>query len=132
MKTDRELLELAAKAYWGEEIGDICSIEWSEADQAIAYTHGENQDHNGRDCTFIWNPLADDGDTFRLEADMSFSVVVWADGVEVGEFVFKAGRFCSDPKRSSYVTFDECGGDRRAARRLAGVRAAAAIGESMP
>lgn len=116
MKTDRELLELAAKAA-GHKV-------WVRDRDCVIWHPNTEWTH--------WNPIKNDGDTFRLEADMSFSVVVWADGVEVGEFVFKAGRFCSDPKRSSYVTFDECGGDRRAARRLAGVRAAAAIGESMP
>lgn len=115
MKTDRELLELAAKAYWGEEIGDICSIEWSEADQAIAYTHGENQDHNGRDCTFIWNPLADDGEALRLAVKM--------DRESKADFLSRviALRCVLDFIDAPYTT-----------TRRAIVRAAAEIGESMP
>ena len=72
--TDKELLELAAKAYWSDEIGDVCDIEWSENDQAIVYTHGENQDHNGIDQTYLWNPLTDDGDAFRLAVKLRISV----------------------------------------------------------
>ena len=54
--TDRELLERAAKAYWADEIDDVCSIRWLEADQAVGYTHGDNQNHNGDDQEFVWNP----------------------------------------------------------------------------
>lgn len=43
--TDRELLEAAAKAYWGSEIDDTCSIRWLDKDECIGYTHGDNQDH---------------------------------------------------------------------------------------
>lgn len=64
--TDKELLTLAAKAYWGAEIDDVCSIRWLEVDQAIGYTHADNQDHNGRDVELLWNPLVDDGNAFRL------------------------------------------------------------------
>ena len=82
--TDRELLELAAKAYWGSEINDICSVEWSELDQSIAYTHAGNQDHNGNDCTYIWNPLADDGDAFRLAVKLKLFVDNSGEKTEVG------------------------------------------------
>lgn len=68
--TDRELLEAAAKAFWGKEIDDVCSVRWLEADQAIGYTHGDNQDHNGVDREFVWSPLTDDGDALRLAAKL--------------------------------------------------------------
>lgn len=68
--TDRELLELAAQAFWGSEIDDVCSIRWLEEDQAIGYTHGDNQDHNGVDCEFVWNPLENDGDALRLASKL--------------------------------------------------------------
>ena len=64
--TDKELLELAAKACWGSEIDDVCSIRWLEVDQCIGYTHADNQDHNGQDVELAWNPLLDDGDALRL------------------------------------------------------------------
>lgn len=64
--TDRELLERAAVAYWGSEIDDVCSIRWLEEEQAIGYTHGDNQDHNGVDQEFVWNPLKSKDDAFSL------------------------------------------------------------------
>ena len=64
--TDREMLELAAKAYWGDEIDDVCSIRWLDEDQVIGYTHGDNQDHNGRDIEWCWNPLDNDCDALLL------------------------------------------------------------------
>ena len=72
--TDRELLELAAMAYWGSEIDDVCSIRWLEEDQCIGYTHADNQDHNGNDVELCWNPLLDDGDAFRLAVKLSLLV----------------------------------------------------------
>jgi len=64
--TDRELLERAAVAYWGSEIDDVCSIRWLEEEQAIGYTHADNQDHNGVDREFVWNPLKSKDDAFSL------------------------------------------------------------------
>jgi len=75
MTTDRELLELAAKAYWGDEIDDVVSVEYSESDEAILYTHGDNQDHNGCDQTLVWNPLQDDGDAFRMAVKLNMSAI---------------------------------------------------------
>ena len=71
--TDRKLLELAAMAYWGSEIDDVCSIRWLEEDQCIGYTHADNQDHNGNDVELCWNPLLDDGDAFRLAVKLKFT-----------------------------------------------------------
>lgn len=131
MSTDRELLELAAKAFWGEEIDDVCSVRWLEEDQAIGYTHGENQDHNGLDQEFVWNPLEDDGDTFRLETKMSFTVVFWAEGVEVGESEFVRGQLRPVINKSAYEEYSFHGGDKGYARRKAAVKAAAKIGRGM-
>lgn len=117
--TDRELLELAAKAYWGDEIDDVVSVEWSEPDQGIAYTHGENQDHNGNDVTLIWNPLEDDGGALRLAVKLRMDVN------------FNATDVCAFPEdgrdgaaEAVYVA------DPYAATRRAIVRAAAQIGMS--
>jgi hypothetical protein len=88
MLTDRELLEAAAKAYWGDEIDDVCSVRWLEDDQAIGFTHGDNQDHNGQDRQFGWNPLIDDGDALRLAVKLGIHVspmiAIWweQDGTE--------------------------------------------------
>jgi len=105
---ERRMLELAALAYWGAEIDDVCSIRWLEDEQAIGYTHGDNQDHNGADQEFVWNPRESDGDALRLAAKL----YLW-------EAVRLAHREVSDAV------------DIYAATRLAIVRAAAAIGQQM-
>ena len=119
--TDKELLELAAKAYWIGEIDDVVSIKWSESEQAIAYIHGENQDYNGYDVTLLWNPLEDDGDALRLAVKLQTPVFITN---KISRCVF-----------GSLSKAEECdelvGNDPYAATRRAIVRAAAAIGEKL-
>lgn len=119
VETDRELLELAAKAYWGTEIDDVCSVRWLEEEQAVGYTHADNQDHNGCDVELVWNPTTDDGDALRLAVKLRLHVSVFADAIGIGM-----------PSRgyeeSKWV------GDPYAATRRAIVLAAAAIGGAMP
>jgi hypothetical protein len=99
--TDRELLELAAKA---------AEMDW------CAYYPDKTDDCSlclqprGR----LWNPLADDGDALRLAVKMVLAVSV-CDGYTV----------ILDNK-----TRENHGQDPYAATRLAIVRATAAIGES--
>lgn len=73
--TDRELLELAAKAFWA---GDECTF-WFDASEgdggSIVYIHADNQDHNGQDRELVWNPLADDADALRL----AVKLWIWLD-----------------------------------------------------
>lgn len=100
MDTDRELLELAAKAAGKEVFG------W---------------DKRGNPCVdpvdyVPWRPLTDDGDEARLEAELGLMVVWQRDFVFVG--------FASE-------RYDAHGGDKQAARRRAGVIAAANIGKTM-
>jgi hypothetical protein len=116
--TDRELLELAAKAYWGDEIGDVVSICYSELDESIAFTHGENQDHNGHDRTLLWNPLTDDGDALRLAVRLKLEVAIHEteSGVINGNLIGGIEKHGDDPY---------------AATRRAIVRAAAEIGKSV-
>ena len=112
---DRELLGLAAKAA-GYEV-----LDW----------YGERYTTTDGDRLFPWNPLADDGDAFRLETDLSFSAIEWAGGIEVGEYEISDGKLRPVAGRTAYVKFDDHAGDKREARRLAGVRAAAEIGRAM-
>ena len=116
-ETDRELLELAARAYWGDEIDDVVSIEWSEEDNAIAYTHADNQDHNGQDVTYCWSPLENDCNAFRLAARL---------GLVVDFSRPSAGLPFT---RHSYDL--SVGGNDVANARLAITRAAAEIGRAM-
>lgn len=67
--TDRELLELAAKAaglknyrYYPAEDGLHACIEFDDED----------------DCRVVWMPLFDDGDALRLAVKLHLSVEIWA------------------------------------------------------
>lgn len=117
MSADRELLELAAKAFWGAEIDDVCSIEWSDAD-GILYTHAENQDHNGIDRQFRWNPLLENHDALALAVKLQLGVIPFSDDVSATHG--PTGREWPEPY----------GDDPCAATRRAIVRAAAEIGRS--
>lgn len=105
--TDRELLELAAKA--------------------AGYVLQETED--GYECNFddsrIWNPLTDDGDALRLAVKLKFHV-----GINPGNKVFCTPTYSDKP-----TMFESCERDGvqdpHAATRLAIVRAAAEIGKGM-
>ena len=106
MKTDRELLELAAKAV-GHAIDPIDAM------------------HEPEDLA-CWNPLTDDGDALRLavllrmEIDHNYPVAERVLGVSVR----------ASGMRSCEILEDH-NGEPLAATRRAIVRAAAAIGEAM-
>lgn len=108
--TDRELLELAAKAagYVSHGYGELCggspSLYLQEAD-----------------FTGIWSPLTDDGDALRLAVKLKIDVkhyddyvVGWFDGGYIG---------------TGKIMYE---GDPYAATRRAITRAAAEIGKAMP
>ena len=110
--TDREMLELAAKAYWADEIDDVVYIKWIDSDGCIEFTHGDNQDHNGRDVGVLWNPLTDDGDALRLAVTLSF--------IDDGDW----------PAVTNEI-YTHCNGDWFAATRRAITIAAAKVGKGM-
>jgi len=121
---DRELLELAAKAFWAD---DEVSIRFDENEDGLIYTHADNQDHNGQDFERVWNPRDDDGDCARLEAALLIDV----------EWTYPRGRvYCSPPLKSSVPRVTENAADHnndlQAARRMASLRAAAEVGRAMP
>ena len=121
--TDRELLELAAKAYFHKEVEDgICSFWWDEKENAIVYINGENQDHNGNDVELLWIPLDEDGDALRLAVKLKMRVETNAEGA----FAAILGPFM-EPWAFEFVGDDAC-----AATRLAITRVAADFGKSMP
>lgn len=104
--TDRELLELAAKAagYTNPLYGEL------SGDAPVLYLQ----------TIGIWNPLGDDGDEARLEAALQLHVT-WhpaQETVTVGTATITDSR--------------PYGSDRQAARRYAGVCVAAEIGKVMP
>lgn len=112
MKTDRELLELAAKAVGGlAKPGQ--EVEW-QPENGGAWVSGNGEG-------WRWSPLTDDGDAQRLAVKCKITVV--HDGGKV-----TAERWEGDDNTERYGE----SGDPYSATRRAIVRAAAAIGESMP
>lgn len=102
--TDRELLDLAAKAAelrlgWGEmdSLGRIGPYVWNEDGKTSRW----------------WNPLTDDGDALRLAVKLKLDI-----GFLNGDVLV--------------LNVAEGGGDPYAATRRAIVRAAAAIGSTLP
>lgn len=113
MSTDRELLELAAKAA-GIPIG-----EWDETDSAFYWFD--------RPGGCLWNPLTDDGDALRLAVKLCINI----------EHMETMGRVthgvnCWPRGRGDCAATEPPGEDYRAATRRAIVRAAAEIGRAMP
>lgn len=106
MKTDRELLVLAAQA---------AGIEWCENDEA----GNLYQVRHDLKALVIWNPLADDGQALRLAAKLEINIHFNRKHVDAE---------CES--RSGHV-FSEFSKDRDAATRIAIVRAAAEIGRNI-
>jgi hypothetical protein len=118
---ERELLELAAQAYWAKEIADgEISFRYDEAEAAIVYIHADNQDHNGEDRERVWNPLTDDGDALRLAVKLGMQVGPNAASREPTVFAWAR-------ERGMTAEYGIAGGDALAATRRTIVRAAAAI-----
>lgn len=104
--TDRELLELAAKA------ADMRYHDWTGAGLHEQAVHGVP--HCGYDGSPFWNPLTDDGDALRL-------------AVKLGLF--------TGPEFFHFRSLERFAGqdaDDYTANRRAIVRAAAEIGSAMP
>lgn len=108
--TDRELLELAAKAAGI----DVVPYTWNK---------GTGWDHEGFTVAGAgpdeWNPREDDGDAFRLAATLGMSI----EQNHIGSAVM-----VNNTSREKYV---DHGGDPCAATRFAVTRAAAEIGRAM-
>ena len=103
--TDRELLELAAKAAgkpirWDGDVAVLLDPDW-QSDKCSA-----------------WNPLADDGDALRLAVKLKLDVRFPQDC----DMYVDAG-----PCDAFTVYLIDAGNDRAAATRRAIVRAAAAL-----
>lgn len=119
MKTDRELLELAANAAgyvvieWLESYGDF----YTEDFIGLLIRDGYKNEQR-------WNPLIDDGDALRLAVKLGI-VVSGYDCSEISGVRLNKGH-----KDWVYGDPNEELGDEAATRRAI-VRAAAAIGEQM-
>lgn len=104
MSTDRELLELAAKAA-GHQIDPIDAM------------------HDPEDWA-VWNPLTDDGDALRLAVRLK---------IEVAPEVFSKSRVDARSPRGKWLweMYEDHGDDGKKAARYAILRAAAEIGRAM-
>jgi hypothetical protein len=123
--TDRELLELAAKAAGLE----IHTARQAERDEEGCANSGL-WIINGSTC---WNPLTDDGDALRLAVRLNLNVHV--DCEALPPWILVENNTSQDPK---YISAEEKGGAlgadlniRLAATRRAIVGAAAEIGGTM-
>lgn len=124
MSTDRELLELAAKAVgmhvlvegkpWPKEkigwffnqVGDNPPVLYDRASPSLA----------------AWAPLTDDGDALRLALKLDIGITFEASG-SVMAGISEGG---------SWVADEDIGDDKARATRRAIVRAAALSGKAMP
>ena len=70
---------------------------------------------------YYWNPGGDDGDCARMEAALGIHVAWHSDGV-----------VCGLRWAGATELFDDHGGDKQAARRLASLRVAAEHGRAKP
>ncbi len=109
MKTDRELLELAAKA------AGIALHSWSEIEQ------GYRREDGG-----YFRPLTDDGDALRLAVDLDLAIVPYPIYNKQKHSVLVQKKNLDE---SRFEKMELHGDDPRAATRRAITRAAAAIGE---
>ena len=116
--TDKELLELAAKAA-GIKIVGLVSKMIAQPDHKNGGFVVSNE-FGGDSC---WNPLTDDGDAFRLAVTIGTNYKWGGFDVEIRNSSSGARNFC-------YV--EKHGKDPYAATRRAIVRAAAEIGKAMP
>ena len=107
MKTDRELIELAAKAATIE----ITRFQF-DGDAVV--------DGQGKNAT-AWNPIKYDSDALRLAVRLRLCVSV--------EYDAQVAWWCGD---SLEQVNESLGNDEFSATRRAIVRAAAAIGENLP
>lgn len=123
MSTDRELLELAAKA------AGIKIIRSRLADPLWRDMLIENPDVEvDGNPTDRWNPLHDDGDALRLAVKLELRVMVLHDTSQTKPWLRiedRAGRW-------THAMVAEFEAGPYAATRRAIVRAAAAIGKAMP
>ena len=118
--TDRELLELAAKAAGIE--GSQC--EWKTA---LRVTRERGA------APVLWNPANDDGDSRRLQVALSIDLRFGVSDL-YGPYVHAR----TEVRRGDFIDFHECyqwvslHPDANAAVRRAVLEVAAAIGQSMP
>ena len=110
--TDRELLELAAKAA-GIEVWPGAGFQ-----AHVLFTRPDLADPSGKVTGVAWNPLQDDGQALRLAVSLGIDMYFWVSGVEAQH---------SDIPQQPIQHYK---GDRAAATRRAVTLVAADIGKT--
>ena len=127
--TDRELLEMAAKAA-GITIKpvEIKNVEFAGDDRFIGYSTDPHEWLRG-----WFNPLTDDGDALRLAVELHLDIRFYWDGCDDQYNTVEAYTHGAKKDAEEPIGFYLRGGqiDEAAATRRAIVRAAAAIGSAM-
>ena len=119
--TDRELLELAAKA---AGIYEECEVQW--CDEGLwCYGMGKGE---------LWSPINDDGDALRLAVTLSIAITPYPIYSHPKHSViakqYRKGGLLREANPTEVVELHR--EDAGAATRRAIVRAAAEIGKAMP
>ena len=112
MRTDRELLELAAKA------AGIQVLKWSA-------NHAGGEIGRGLARNEEWNPLNDDGDALRLAVVCSMDLII------ISDLRFTQVEYEKNRVDAPEWLREDHGADPHSATRRAIVRAAAEIGAAM-
>ena len=129
--TDRELLELAAKA------AGITNLQW-ESDGSMQNRMNRltiPYECQGMMTGIDWNPLRDDGDALRLAVKLDFEVTQGDDEgpcAWVNYFMKGSVRWLSLSEQHTKKRNKATEAEKQAATRRAIVRAAAEIGKAMP
>jgi hypothetical protein len=123
--TDKELLELAAKAagFGAPKTGRTC---WTESEYPRnSKKYGALWNYVGHmDTAELWNPLTDDGDALRLAVKLN--IVIW----ECDQYDRAMAEVRYGEARGEY--WELVGEDKYSSTRRAITRAAAEIGKAMP
>ena len=117
MSTDREFLELAAKAYGitGRWVTNYDGDYYYQGNtDGIYYEYPEGG-------SAVWNPITDDGDAFRIAVKLELDIIFYRKHVVV-----------CDKSRTQNVYREDFSSDKVSAVRRAIVMAAAEIGRAMP
>lgn len=131
--TDKELLELAAKAcgfkkvsatYHSDDDGYPTSEFW--------YMHVKDLYDGKSGSSCIWNPLTDDGDALRLAVKLNINPQQYPIYLKEKHSAIAIMHIDIENDISGIATYQECGNDPYAATRRAIVCAAAEIGKEKP
>ena len=129
-KTDRELLELAAKAA-GYVIDEPAR---NGSARMWVYLKDAKPNNDKEMPIFMWNPHYDDGDVLRLQVALGIAVTPYPVYGQPKHSViakqYRQGDMMREPNPTEVI--EPYNGDPYAATRRAIVRAAAAIGEALP